>query len=149
MLSPHASRAPSSLDSTGWRLAEGLLSTLLALAQAYAARGSAREAEFFAQQTRELAGALHAPVMVSRALAQLGELQIQMGQLQRGHAALMEAAALVGHLRGPDVAEIRRLQGRYRELSADAKGARVLFEEATRLLDELGGVFAGMDGGSG
>ncbi|EIW51672.1 separase [Trametes versicolor FP-101664 SS1] len=149
VLSPHASRAPSALDSSGWRLAEGLLCTLLALAQAYAARGSAREAEFFAQQTRELAGALHAPVMVSRALAQLGELQIQMGLLQKGHAALMEAAALVGHLRGPDVAEIRRLQGRYRELSADSKGAQVLFEEATSLLDELGGVFASMDGGSG
>ncbi|OJT06676.1 Separin, partial [Trametes pubescens] len=48
VLSPNASCAPSALDSASWRLAEGLLSTLLALAQAYAARGSAREAEFFA-----------------------------------------------------------------------------------------------------
>ncbi|KAI0824951.1 peptidase family C50-domain-containing protein [Trametes gibbosa] len=149
VLSPHASRAHAFLDSSGWRLAEGLLCTLLALSQAYAARGSAREAEFFAQQTRELAQALHAPVMVSRALAQHGELQIQLGQLPEGHAALMEAAALVGHLKGPDAAEIRRLQGRYSQLSADNKGAQVLFEEATCLLDELGTVFASLDGGSG
>ncbi|KAH9848957.1 peptidase family C50-domain-containing protein [Lenzites betulinus] len=148
VLSPHAARAHAFLDAAGWRLAEGLLGTLLALAQAYAARGSAREAEFFAQQARELAQALHAPVVVARALAQQGELQIQLGQLAAGHAALMEAAALVGHLQGPDAAEIGRLRGRYSLLSADAKGAQVLFEEATRLLDELGGVFVGLEGGS-
>ncbi|KAI0634651.1 peptidase family C50-domain-containing protein [Trametes polyzona] len=149
VLSPQASRAQAFLDASSWRLAEGLLSTLLALSQAYAARGSAREAEFFAQQTRDLAQALHAPVMVSRALAQQGELQIQLGQLQAGHATLMEAAALAGHLRGPDAAEIRRLQGRYSQLSADSKGAQVLFEEAMSLLDELGSVFATLDGGNG
>ncbi|KAI0360283.1 hypothetical protein OH77DRAFT_1393661 [Trametes cingulata] len=149
VLSPQASRAQAFLDSSGWRLAEGLLSTLIALSQAYAARGSAREAEFFAQQTKELAQSLHAPVMISRALAQQGELQIQLGQLQEGHAALMQAAELVMHLKGPDAAEIRRLQGRYSQLSADKKGAQVLFEEAMSLLDELGGVFASLDGGSG
>ena len=149
VLSPQASRAQAFLDSSGWRLAEGLLSTLLALSQAYAARGSAREAEFFAQQTKDLAEALHAPVMVSRALAQQGELQIQLGQLQAGHASLMEAAELVVHLKGPDAVEIRRLQGRYSQLSADKKGAQVLFEEAMSLLDELGTVFATLDGASG
>ncbi|KAI0324727.1 hypothetical protein GY45DRAFT_1357090 [Cubamyces sp. BRFM 1775] len=149
VLSPQASRAQAFLDSSGWRLAEGLLSTLLALSQAYAARGSAREAEFFAQQTKDLAESLHAPVMISRALAQQGELQIQLGQLQAGHASLMEAAELVMHLKGPDAAEIRRLQGRYSQLSADKKGAQVLFEEAMSLLDELGSVFATLDGASG
>ncbi|KAI8971333.1 peptidase family C50-domain-containing protein [Trametes punicea] len=146
VLSTQASRVQAFLDSSGWRLAEGLLSTLLALSQAYAARGSAREAEFFAQQTRELAQSLHAPVMVSRALAQQGDLQIQLCQLQAGHASLMEAAALVMHLKGPDAAEIRRLQGRYSQLSADRKGARLLYEEAMSLLNELGSIFAGMDG---
>ncbi|KAI9061528.1 hypothetical protein FKP32DRAFT_1654199 [Trametes sanguinea] len=149
VLSPQASRAQAFLDSAGWRLAEGLLSTLLALSQAYAARGSAREAEFFAQQTKELAESLHAPVMISRALAQQGELQIQLGQLQAGHASLMEAAGLVVHLKGPDAAEIRRLQGRYSQLSADKKGAQVLFEESMSLLDELGSVFASIDAVSG
>ncbi|KAI0777838.1 peptidase family C50-domain-containing protein [Trametes elegans] len=149
VLSPAASRAQAFRDSSGWRLAEGLLSTLLALSQAYEARGSAREAEFFAQQTRDLAEALHAPVMVSRALAQQGGLQIHLGQLQEGHAALMQAAALVVHLKGPDAAEIRSLQGRYSQLSADKKGAQALYEEAMSLLDELGGVFATLDGGSG
>ncbi|KAL7283883.1 hypothetical protein ACG7TL_001154 [Trametes sanguinea] len=149
VLSPQATRAQAFLDSAGWRLAEGLLSTLLALSQAYAARGSAREAEFFAQQTKELAEALHAPAMISRALAQQGELQIHLGQLQAGHTSLMEAAGLVVHLKGPDAAEIRRLQGRYSQLSADKKGAQVLFEESMSLLDELGGVFASIDAVSG
>ncbi|KAI0646724.1 peptidase family C50-domain-containing protein [Trametes meyenii] len=149
VLSPQASRAQAFLDSSGWRLAEGLLSTLLALSQAYAARGSAREAEFFAQQTKELAETLHAPVMVGRALAQRGELQIQLGHLQEGHQALVDAAALVVHLKGPDAADVRRLQGRCSQLSADREGAQVLFEEAMSLLDELGAVFATFDGVSG
>ncbi|KAI0674723.1 peptidase family C50-domain-containing protein [Trametes maxima] len=149
VLSPQASRAQAFLDSSGWRLAEGLLSTLLALSQAYAARGSAREAEFFAQQTKDLAETLHAPVMVGRALAQRGELQIQLGHLQEGHQALVDAAALVVHLKGPDAADIRRLQGRCSQLSADREGAQVLFEEAMGLLDELGAVFASLDGAVG
>ena len=124
------------------------MSTLLALSQAYAARGSAREAEFFTQQTRTLAESLHAPVMISRALAQQGELQIQLGQLQEGHKALMDAAELVMHLKGPDAAEVRRLQGRYSQLSADAKGAQQLFEEAASLLDELGNMFSNLEGGT-
>ncbi|TBU57165.1 peptidase family C50-domain-containing protein [Dichomitus squalens] len=146
ILSPRASKAHVFVDSCGWRLAEGLLSTLLSLSQAYAARGSAREAEFFVQQTKDLAESLHAPVMISRALAQHGELQIQLGQLQEGHQSLMRAAELVMHLKGPDAAEIRRLQGRYNQLSADSKGARQLFEEATTLLDELGSMFSALDG---
>ena len=145
VLSPHASQAHVFMDSSSWRMAEGLLSTLLALSQAYAARGSAREADFFTQQTKELAEALHAPVMVSRALTQHGELQIQLGQLQEGHNALIAAAELVMHLKGPDAAEVQRLLGRYSQLSADAKGAQQLFEEATSLLDELGNMFAGLD----
>ncbi|RDX51597.1 hypothetical protein OH76DRAFT_1346650 [Lentinus brumalis] len=148
VLSPRASRADAFLDSSSWRLAEGLLSTLLSLSQAYAARGSAREAEFFVQQTKDLAQAVHAPVMISRALAQQGELQIQLGQLQEGHQALMDAAELVMHLKGPDAAEVRRLQGRYSQLQADSKGAKQLFEEATSLLDELGSMFATLDGGN-
>lgn len=149
VLSPRASGLQVFLDSSGWRLAEGLLSTLLSLSQAYAARGSAREAEFFVQQTKELAQSLHAPVMISRALAQQGELLIQLGQLQEGHSALMDAADLVVHIQGPDAAEVRRLQGRCSQLSADQKGARQLFEEAASLLDELGSVFANMDGATG
>ncbi|KAI0747689.1 peptidase family C50-domain-containing protein [Daedaleopsis nitida] len=148
VLSPRASRSQVLLDSAGWRLAEGLLSTLLSLSQAYAARGSAREAEFFAQQTKDLAQALHAPVMISRALAQQGELQIQLGQLQDGHASLVAAAELVMHLKGPDAAEVRRLLGRYSQLSADSKGAKDLFDEAAGLLDELGSVFASLEGGN-
>ncbi|KAH9930403.1 peptidase family C50-domain-containing protein [Epithele typhae] len=143
---PRASHGAAYLDSSGWRLAEGLLATLLSLAHAYAARGSAREAEFFAAQTRALATTLHAPVMVSRARALQGELLIQLGQLPEGHVALMEAAALVMHLKGPDAVEVRRLLGRYSQRSADAKGAQQLFEEAAVLLDELSGMFASLDG---
>ena len=87
--------------------------------------------------------------MVSRALAQHGELQIQLGLLQEGHQSLMRAAELVMHLKGPDAAEVRRLQGLYNQRSADIKGARELFEEATTLLDELGNMFSVLDGANG
>ena len=148
VLSPRATQGSIATDASGWRLSEGLLSTLLALSQSYAARGSAREAEFFAQQTKGLAEALYAPVMISRALAQLGELQIQLGDLPEGHKSLMNAAALVMHLKGPDMAEVQRLLGRYSQLSADSKGAQQLFEEAASMLDELGNMFATLDGGA-
>ncbi|OBZ78082.1 hypothetical protein A0H81_02757 [Grifola frondosa] len=136
----------SSLDASEWRLAEGLLATLFTLAHAYAARGSARESEYFVQQAKEFAQSLNAPAMISRALARHGELSIQLGNLEDGYNSLMQAARFVANLAGPDAAEVRRLQGLYNQLSADCKGAHQLFEEATNLLDELGNMFSVMDG---
>ena len=46
---PAERRTP--LDGLEWRISEGLLSTMLALAQTYYMRGSAREAEYFSRQS--------------------------------------------------------------------------------------------------
>ncbi|ETW77792.1 hypothetical protein HETIRDRAFT_245334, partial [Heterobasidion irregulare TC 32-1] len=69
------------MDGLEWRIAEGLILTLLALTQAYFSRGSAREAEYFSQQAQDLAYSLNAPAMVSRALAKKGEIQLYLGHL--------------------------------------------------------------------
>lgn len=94
-------RARAALDGLEWRIADGLLGTLFALTQSYFARGSAREAEYFAEQAQELAESLHTPAMVCRALARNGEIKLHMGLLEEGYACLMRAAGMVTDIAGP------------------------------------------------
>ncbi|KAH9945510.1 peptidase family C50-domain-containing protein [Amylocystis lapponica] len=136
----------STMDSTEWRIADGLMTTLFALAQAYLARGSPREAEYFVQQAHDLAESLNAPAMLSRALARNGEILLHLGRLEEGYDALMQAAELVAGVAGPDVADIRRLRGQYSQRSSNHKDAQQLYEEAIAMLDELGKMFSTYDG---
>ncbi|KAK0449824.1 peptidase family C50-domain-containing protein [Desarmillaria tabescens] len=68
------------MNELGWRISEGLMLTLFALCDGYAIQGSAREAEFFAQQAEDLAQALNAPAMMARALIRKAELQVASGK---------------------------------------------------------------------
>ncbi|KAI0918289.1 hypothetical protein AcV5_002308 [Taiwanofungus camphoratus] len=136
----------SSMDGMEWRIAAGALETLLALSQAYFARGSPREAEYFAQQAHDLAKCLHAPAMISRALAQDGEILLHLGRLDEGYDALVQAASLIADVLGPDAVNIRRLHGHYSQLRARHGDAQRLFEEAMNMLDELSQAFAAFDG---
>ncbi|KAJ3553303.1 hypothetical protein NM688_g3687 [Phlebia brevispora] len=140
---------PPAVNGLEWRIAEGLLGILFALVQAYLARGSPREAEYFAQQAKELAESLDAPAMASRALARIGELQLHIGSLEESHASLTKAAALAAHTAGPDAAEIRRLLAEHSRRSADEKGAQQLYAEAMSTLEELDNLFVSLDGSSG
>ncbi|KAJ7172324.1 cysteine peptidase C50 [Mycena filopes] len=133
-------RRPS-MGGLEWRVSEGLLATLFALCEAYFTRGSAREAEYFAQQAYDLAQSLNAPAMAGRALARKGELQLHQRQLQEAHETLMQAAELLQKLPGKDTADIQRLCGDYNQLSAQDKDAQQLYEEATRILEELDQTF--------
>lgn len=137
-------RRPS-MDGLEWRVSEGLLATLFALCEAYFTRGSAREAEYFAQQAYELAQSLNAPSMAGRALAKKGELQLHQRHLPEAHATLMQAAALLQNLPGKDTADIQRLCGDYNQLSSQEKDAQQLYEEATRMLEELDQTFGIFD----
>ncbi|KAI0089987.1 peptidase family C50-domain-containing protein [Irpex rosettiformis] len=134
------------LGGLGWRISEGLLNTLFALTRAYVSRGSPREAEFFAQQAKDLAASLNMPAMVSRAFSRLGEIYLHLGQLNESHACLAEAANLVSDAGGPDAAEIRRLRAEHSRVNENKKDARQLYDEAISLLGELEHQFTVIDG---
>ncbi|KAF7363579.1 Cysteine peptidase C50 [Mycena sanguinolenta] len=145
VIPPKAFPRRPSMGGLEWRVSEGLLATLFALCEAYFTRGSAREAEYFAQQAYELAQSLNAPAMAGRALAKKGELQLHQRHLQEAHDTLMQAAALLQNLPGKDTADIQRLCGDYNQLSSQEKDAQQLYEEAARILEELDRTFGIFD----
>jgi separase len=83
--------------------------------------------------------------MAGRALAKKGELQLHQRHLPEAHATLMQAAALLQNLPGKDTADIQRLCGDYNQLSSQEKDAQQLYEEATRILEELDQTFGIFD----
>ena len=134
------------LNGIEWRVAHGLLVTLFALTQAYVSRGSPREAEYFAQQAKDVAESLNTPAMVGRALARIGEIYLHLHQVEDSHASLARAADYVAGTAGPDAAEIRRLRAEHSRLHSDGTEAQRMYEEAMAMLEELDGVFAALDG---
>lgn len=134
------------LDGIEWRVAHGLLITLFALTQAYVARGSPRQAEYFAQQAKDVAESLNTPAMVGRALARIGEIYLHLHQIEDSHASLTKAAELAADTAGPDVAEIRRLHAEHSRRHSDGQHAQQLYDEAMNMLEELDNVFAALDG---
>ena len=133
------------LSGIWWRIADGLMNTLFSLTQAYIARGSPREAEFFAQQAKDLSSAMSMPAMTSRALARLGEIYLHLGELNESHTYLTEAATLIPNAAGPDGAEIRRLHAEYNRLKENKKEAQHLYNEAIAMLEELEQQFVSVD----
>ncbi|KAG2038447.1 peptidase family C50-domain-containing protein [Suillus americanus] len=134
------------MDGMEWRMVEGLLSTLLTLTRAYFTRGSCREAEYFAQQTQDLAESVNAPTMVARALMRKGEIQLYQKQLDAGRESLAKAAELLQDLPGVDAADMRRLNGDWNRLNEQVQDAKDLYEEASAMLWELEGMLASFDG---
>ncbi|EKM60615.1 uncharacterized protein PHACADRAFT_203784 [Phanerochaete carnosa HHB-10118-sp] len=133
------------LDGIEWRVSHGLLVTLFALTQAYIARGSPREAEYFAQQAKDVAESLNTPAMVGRALARIGEIYLHLHQVEDSRTSLVKAAELAADTAGPDVAEIRCLRAEHSRRHSDGKHAQQLYDEAMSMLEELDSVFAALD----
>lgn len=131
-----------------WRISEGLLTILFSLAQAYFVRGSAREAEYFAQQAQDLAESINTPAMVSRALARKGEIYLHLGRLDEGYDCLVKAADLISGMSATDAADIRRLHGDYNQKSLKTEDAQHLYEEAMKILEELQISFSALEGAS-
>ncbi|EMD38775.1 hypothetical protein CERSUDRAFT_92811 [Gelatoporia subvermispora B] len=136
----------ASRDGLELRVAEGLLETLFLLAQTYSIQGSAREAEYFAQQAHDLAESLHAPSMVGHALARSCEILLRLGRLEEGHDSLLRASDLIGTGSGPQEAEIRRLRGYYNQLGSNHDHAQQHYREATAILDDLTQALAALEG---
>lgn len=136
------------MEGLEWRICDGLLNILFALAQAYFARGSAREAEYFAQQAQDLAYAINTPSMVSRALARKGEIYLRTNRLDEGRECLMQAMELVDNRALAGVADLNRLRADYDMRDANPTAAQELYEQSIGMLDELQILFAAMDGSS-
>ncbi|EAU89520.1 cysteine-type endopeptidase [Coprinopsis cinerea okayama7 len=96
-----ASSTPTNRRGTGagefeWRIFQGLLSSLFALADAYLTRGSPRESEYFLKQAKELGEELNLGVVVGRAMTRLSEVLLGMGKLESAQESLEEAARRLG-----------------------------------------------------
>ncbi|KAI5114728.1 hypothetical protein M0805_001178, partial [Coniferiporia weirii] len=133
------SQQQSILSGLEWRIANALLETLLALAHAYACRGSAREAEYFAQQAEDLARVLRAPALTARALVRRSEVLLLLGRAEEAQKALAEAGGLVGGVQGLalDAADVCRLRGDRLMVHALEGEARGEYVDATRMLSEV------------
>lgn len=132
-------------DGLEWRISEGLLSTLFSLSRVYHLGGSAREAEYFAQQAADIAEELNLPAMVSRALAKKGEVQLQMGKLEDAHANLTRAEELLCGMPGIDTADVRRLKADYQQRTMQQESVEQEFSGTVIMLEELDAAFRQFD----
>ncbi len=114
--------------------------TLFALCDGYAMQGSAREAEFFAQQAEDLAQSLNAPAMMARALIRKAELQLHQEKLEEGQESLAAALQLICDDSGVDLADVHRLRGQFSE------DADVDYQVAAGILEQLDKTFGLFDG---
>ena len=133
------------MDGLEWRISEGLLSTLFSLSRVYHLGGSAREAEYFAQQAADIAEELNLPAMVSRALAKKGEVQLQMGKLDEAHTNLARAEELLRGMPGIDTADVWRLKIDYQQRTTQQENGELEFAGTVTMLEELDAAFRQFD----
>jgi separase len=144
---PQKKKLPKpSLDGLEWRVSEGLLSTLFSLCQAYLFRGSAKEAEYFAQQAHDVSQSLNAPALLSRALAKKGEILLQLGKLEEAHECLEKASEILANNPGIGSADICRLRGDHSQRTANREDAQQMYVETTTMLEQLDAAFRNFDG---
>lgn len=136
------------LDSLGLRISEGLLTVLFNLAQTYLIRGSAKESEFFIKQALDLAQALNAPAILSRALAKQGEIQVRLGDLKAGYEMLVKAGDVLSGVPTIDSIEVVRLTADCRErMGTEGEvDAQVLYRKSVELLREIDAAFEKHEG---
>jgi separase len=125
------------LDAAQWRVAQGTLETLLALAHAYFMRGSVKEAEYFAQQAQDLAEAVSAHLMIARAVLQRAEIQVSMSKIAEATELLDKADVHLKDAMVVDHADALRLRGVCKGLSQDEDSARECYENASSALGKI------------
>lgn len=131
------------MDGMEWQVSEGLLSTMLLLAQTYYLRGSAREALYFAKQAADLAESLNAPTLRGRALAIQGEIQLHMGSLNEAHTSVSKAAEIMCNIPGIDTANISKITIELNNRQSDEED--ISFADVISMLDELDNSFSQFD----
>jgi separase len=124
-------------DGLEWRIADGLLGTLLSLVDVYFARGSPREACYFAQQAQDLAECLNAPAMVGRALAKKGEIELCRGRLAEIGETIALTEKFAQDLPETSTIEIYRLHADYNCRIDELEDAHGLYERARFIVENL------------
>jgi separase len=125
--------------STGleWRVSQGLLNALFSLFRAYLERGSPREAQYFAGQSKELAESLNAPARMYRALVKDVEIKL----LQEIEHWVQEDGS--AHI---DLAELYRIKGDMDQRGAMAADAQKHYEDAMAVIEKVDRNFNSADG---
>lgn len=152
-----SSRGPGSFTqrrilSTGleWRVGEGLLNTLFSLSRVYLERGSPREAQYFAEQAKDLAEALNAPAGMCLALMKNGEVKLCQGLLAEGSEQLEEIEKWVntcadGYLHS-NLADLYRLQGDLEQRGSMLADAQKHYRDAIAVIERVDQDFDSLDG---
>jgi hypothetical protein len=87
-------RGPSR-DGSEWRIAEGLLTNLILIANRYLSRGSFKAAQRYIIDAEVLAISLQSPGMQARALAGKAELFLHSGSYEEAYANIVKASELL------------------------------------------------------
>ncbi|KAJ3742013.1 cysteine peptidase C50 [Lentinula detonsa] len=140
--------------STGleWRVGQGLLNALFSLFHAYLERGSPREAQYFAEQAKELAGSMNAPAGICHAMVKSVEVQVFQGLLEEGSGQLEEVEQYVnsGDDRDihADLAELFRLKGdlEQRDSISMTVDAQKYYQGAMKVIESVDQNFKSLDG---
>ncbi|KAF5376561.1 hypothetical protein D9757_008275 [Collybiopsis confluens] len=142
--------------STGleWRVIQGLLGSLFSLSHVYLTRGSPREAQYFAEQGKELSQSMNTPGGMSRALLMVGEVKLFQGLLAEGcipleeieqWATTNEADPCKGDIH-IDLAEFYRLKGDLQQRGAMIVDARKHYRDSMEVIERVNMGFGSVDG---
>lgn len=137
--------AVTQLDGLEWRVATALLGIQFSLTEAYANRGSAREAQYFIRQAEELAKVLGSPTMTSRALLLRSEIQFALGQHDEAQETLTEANEVLHEPTTLDLVDVHRAMGDQLVQHANEADAQEEFKSAMRLLAQTQESFCAID----
>lgn len=134
-----AIKKPNNADPFQWIFALGFVDAQLFLARIYFLRGSARDAEYFAQAAYDFSSSLYAPTMMAQGLSIKTELLLCLRQLDTMDLTLGQLDGLVSQL-GADSLEIGnsyRLRGQYLQIKDAEEEASEAFSKATSTIKEL------------
>jgi separase len=134
------------LDFTELRVAKGILDTTHALCHAYLARGSPKEADYYAQQASNLAESISADVFTARACLRRADIQLSSGHVDLTQDLLDKAHALLSHATTVDYTDAKRLYGVLSIAQGEDEDAREHFAQAAIALRELQESFQGLKG---
>ena len=126
---------------------EGLVGIIFSIADAYLTRGSPREAEYFLKQGQTLGESTQLPIIESKALTRMVEIQLGMGRLEEAVKLLEEASEKLGDsVVALDSVDHHRLVSMYNEKTQDREAAAEVSVKALEMLQELNGDFHRLDG---
>lgn len=129
----------NSADAFEWNYAHGLVGAQLYLARGFFLRGSARDAEYFAQAAYDFSSSLYAPAMMARGFSMRTELLLSLRRLDTMDSTLDQLDGLVSQLDADalEIGDSYRLRGQYLQIKDANEQASEAFSKATSTIKEL------------